>query len=274
MTSFDQCVPAPTGRFDGIERPYSAQDVLRLRGSVPVEHSLARRGSLRLWELLTQDEPVRALRKRQMKNLLATLLLSQGTPMLLAGDEFARTQRGNNNAYCQDNEISWFDWEHADRDLLTFVQRAIAMRRAHPVLRRRRYLADPGYSVWFAPDGRAMTPAMWQDPARHSVAVFVDGSVAPDNDRWGEPLLDRNLLVLVNGAADAVEFRLPDTSPSGVTPDVWHLELDSSLPGPSAEPGSPTLVRAGDTVLAPGRSLLVHWSVDSPVSEPAVQPAR
>ena len=114
-----------------------------------------------------------------------TLLLSRGVPMLLGGDELGRTQRGNNNAYCQDNEISWFDWQHVDDDLLAFVRRVIAMRRAHPVLRRRRYLADPGYSVWFAPDGAAMSAPMWQDPTRHSVAVFVDGSVAPDHDRWG-----------------------------------------------------------------------------------------
>ncbi len=187
-----------------------------------------------------------------------TLLLSRGVPMILGGDELGRTQRGNNNAYCQDNEISWFDWQHVDDDLLAFVRRVIAMRRAHPVLRRRRYLADPGYSVWFAPDGAAMSAPMWQDPTRHSVAVFVDGSVAPDHDRGGEPLLDRNLLVLVNGEPDPVEFRIPDTSSAGRPADLWRLELDTSLHGP--EPVSTTLVRAGDTVVARGRSLLVHWS--------------
>ncbi|HHU39290.1 MAG TPA: glycogen debranching protein GlgX, partial [Propionibacterium sp.] len=143
----------------------------------------------------TDDPGVRAARDRDVRALIMTLLLSRGVPMLLGGDELGRTQRGNNNAYCQDNELSWFDWEHVDENLLDYVRRAIAMRRAHPVLRRRRYLADPGYSVWFAPDGAAMTPPVWQDPARHSVAVFVDGTVAPDHDRWGEPLLDRNLLV-------------------------------------------------------------------------------
>jgi isoamylase len=211
----------------------------------------------------TEDPAVESARDRDVRAMLMTLLLSRGVPMLLGGDELGRTQRGNNNAYCQDNEISWFDWQHVDNDLLEFVQRVIAMRRAHPVLRRRRYLADPGYSVWFAPDGRAMTPPMWQDPARHSVAVFVDGSVAPDHDRWGEPLMDHNLLVLVNGQADPVEFRIPHTSPTGRPPDLWRLELDTSLPGP--EPTSPTLARAGEIVLAPGRSLLVHWSAADPL---------
>jgi glycogen operon protein len=182
--------------------------------------------------------------------------------MLLGGDELGRTQRGNNNAYCQDNETSWFDWQHVDEALLAYVRRVIAMRRAHPVLRRRRYLADPGYSVWFAPDGQVMSPAMWEDPGRHSVAVFVDGSVAPDHDRWGEPLVDRNLLVLVNGEADAVEFRVPDTSPPGGSSGPWRLELDTSVIGP--QPTSTTFVRPGETTLVPARSLLVHWSAGDP----------
>ena len=211
----------------------------------------------------TEDPAVESARDRDVRALFMMLLLSRGVPMLLGGDELGRTQRGNNNAYCQDNEISWFDWQHVDEDLLAYVRRVIAMRRAHPVLRRRRYLADPGYSVWFAPDGSAMSPAMWQDPARHSVAVFVDGSVAPDHDRCGEPLLDRNLLVFVNGEADPVEFRIPDTSPAGQPSGLWRLEVDTSLPGPQR--ASTTLVRTGETVLAPGRSLLVHWSAWDPV---------
>jgi glycogen operon protein len=211
----------------------------------------------------SDDPAVESARDRDVRAILMTLLLSRGVPMLLGGDELGRTQRGNNNAYCQDNEISWFDWQQVDDDLLAFVRRAIAMRRAHPVLRRRRYLADPGYSVWFAPDGRAMSPEMWQDPTRHSVAVFVDGSVAPDRDPWGEPLLDHNLLVLVNGDVDPVAFRIPDTSPAGRPSDLWRLDLDTSLPGP--EPASTSLVRVGETVVAPGRSVLVHWSAWDPV---------
>jgi glycogen operon protein len=211
----------------------------------------------------TDDPAIESARDRDVRAILTTLLLSRGVPMLLGGDELGRTQRGNNNAYCQDNEISWFDWQHVDNDLLAFVRRVIEMRRAHPVLRRRRYLADPGYSVWFASDARAMTTPMWNDPTRRSVTVFIDGSVAPDHDRWGDPLVDRNLLVLVNGEADPVEFRIPDTAPAGRPSDLWRLELDTSLPGP--EPAATTLVRAGETVLVAGRSLLVHWSAWDPL---------
>jgi len=210
------------------------------------------------------DPAVERARDRDVRAMLMTLLLSRGVPMLLGGDELGRTQQGNNNAYCQDNEISWFDWAHVDSDLLAFVTRIIALRRAHPVLRRRRYLADPGYSVWFAPDGQAMTPSMWQDGSRRSVAVFVDGTVAPDRDPWGDPLVDRSVLVLVNGAPEPVEFRVPDTAAGGRQADLWRLEVDTSLPGP--EPASTRIVRAGESVLAPARSLLVHLSVWDPLT--------
>ena len=212
----------------------------------------------------SSDPAVERARDRDVRAMLMTLLLSRGVPMLLGGDELGRTQQGNNNAYCQDNEISWFDWAHVDSDLLAFVTRIIALRRAHPVLRRRRYLADPGYSVWFAPDGQAMTPSMWQDGSRRSVAVFVDGTVAPDRDPWGDPLVDRSVLVLVNGAPEPVEFRVPDTAAGGRQADLWRLEVDTSLPGP--EPASTRIVRAGESVLAPARSLLVHLSVWDPLT--------
>jgi hypothetical protein len=94
----------------------------------------------------------------------------------------------------------------------------------------------------------------------------VDGSVAPDHDRWGEPLLDRNLLVLVNGEADPVEFRIPETSPAGRSPAVWRLEHDTSLLGPDPTPAPARLVGVGEAVLTPGRSLLVHWSVREPAT--------
>ena len=212
----------------------------------------------------SSDPEVERARDRDVRAMLMTLLLSRGVPMLLGGDELGRTQQGNNNAYCQDNEISWFDWAHVDSDLLAFVTRIIALRRAHPVLRRRRYLADPGYSVWFAPDGQAMTPSMWQDGSRRSVAVFVDGTVAPDRDPWGDPMVDRSVLVLVNGAPEPVEFRVPDTAAGGRQADLWRLEVDTSLPGP--EPASTRIVRAGESVLAPARSLLVHLSVWDPLT--------
>jgi glycogen operon protein len=190
-----------------------------------------------------------------------TLLLSRGVPMLLGGDELGRTQLGNNNAYCQDNEVSWFDWAAADEALLAFTRTAVAMRRAHPVLRRRRYLADPGYSVWFAPDGLAMTTAMWQQPGRRAVAVFVDGTVAPDRDAVGRPLLDQHLLALVNGSSQPISFVVPSTNGSS-TGYRWALALDTAVldpPGPDG-PDVAMRVRGGIVVVAP-RSLQVHWSV-------------
>jgi isoamylase len=210
----------------------------------------------------SDDPAIEEARARDVRAVLMTLLLSRGVPMLLGGDELGRTQRGNNNAYCQDNEVSWFDWEHVDRDLLAFVQRAIAMRRAHPVLRRRRYLADPGYSVWFGPDGQPMTTAMWQDPSRSAVAVFLDGSVKPDRNKWGEPLVDHDLLVLVNGVDRPTRFVIPPAGGPDRAPGVWRLESDTSLLGSGATPTA--IVHPGDEVQVPPRSMQVHWSLWDP----------
>ncbi|MGB8019760.1 MAG: glycogen debranching protein GlgX [Candidatus Nanopelagicales bacterium] len=211
----------------------------------------------------TDDPSVNAARARDVRTILTTLLLSRGVPMLLGGDEMGRTQAGNNNAYCQDNAISWFDWVNVDRGLLEFTRRVVAMRRAHPVLRRRRYLADPGYSVWFCAEGQPMTVPMWRDPERRAVAVFVDGSVAPDRDPVGRPLLDQDLLVLVNGHPDPVDFTIPATAP-GASTSGFTLEIDTADPGAGRLTSSTTFpgqrLVAGDRVLVPGRSLQVYWS--------------
>jgi glycogen operon protein len=208
----------------------------------------------------TDDPTVVAARARDVRAVLTTLLLSRGVPMLLGGDELGRTQRGNNNAYCQDNEVSWFDWAHADRELLAFTRRLIAMRRAHPVLRRRRYLADPGYSVWFAPDGAAMDVPRWQDAARRAVAVFVDGTVAPDRDPFGRPMVDQHLLALVNGTPLPVGFVLPATAPIPGPGYGWAPHIDSAALGAEEPPPGPVR-SAGDVVLVAPRSIQVHWSV-------------
>ena len=208
------------------------------------------------------DDPViEAARQRDVRAILMTLLLSRGVPMLLGGDELGRTQRGNNNAYCQDNEVSWFDWANADQDLLEYVSGLIAMRRAHPVLRRRRYLADPGYSVWFTPDGRPMTSELWNDPTRRAVTVYVDGTVAPDRDAHGLPLPDSSLLVAVNGASMPVGFVLPSTTRPGRPTERWQLDFDTARL-PSDPPAAvPQLRIGGDRILVAPRSLQVHWSV-------------
>ncbi|MEU7428880.1 glycogen debranching protein GlgX [Streptomyces sp. NPDC040750] len=170
------------------------------------------------------DEPaVLELRARQQRNLLATLLLSQGIPMLCHGDELGRTQRGNNNAYCQDNEISWIDWELTDeqRALADFTRRLIALRAAHPVLRRRRFFRGETATnaaqplpdlMWLRPDAREMTERDWQREDAHSVAVFLNGDAIAERDPYGRRMVDDSFLLLVNGYWEPVVFRLPADS--------------------------------------------------------------
>ena len=184
----------------------------------------------------TDDPAVLQLRDRQKRNFLATLLLAQGVPMLLAGDELGRTQLGNNNAYCQDNEISWCDWAldaRADA-LLAFTQRLIELRRAHPVFRRRRFfqgrpihgsfLADVG---WLAPDGHEMTEQEWVSGHVRCLGVFLNGDAIGEPGPRGEQVTDDSFLLLLNGAAERVGFVLPD--------DRWapayDLELDTADDG-------------------------------------------
>jgi isoamylase len=178
----------------------------------------------------TDDPEVLALRGRQSRALLSTLLLSLGVPLILGGDELGRTQGGNNNAYCQDNATSWFDWEHADGELLEFTTGLVALRRAHPALRRRRYLtgATPGEVGWFTPAGAGMTDDDWRDPGARAVAMLVDGSAAPDRDPDGAPMLDEDLLVLVNAWWGSLPFTLPPPpGPHRGPLPSWRIELDS-----------------------------------------------
>ncbi|MFJ6737894.1 glycogen debranching protein GlgX [Streptomyces sp. NPDC091279] len=169
----------------------------------------------------TDDPDILALRGRQQRNLLATLLLSQGIPMLCHGDELGRTQGGNNNAYCQDNEVSWIDWSAAGdhRALTDFTAHLIGLRAAHPVLRRRRYFRGetPTHAgqplpdlVWLAPDAREMTEDDWERPDAHSVGVFLNGDAIAEPDPQGRPVVDDSFLLLLNSYWEPVEFTLPD----------------------------------------------------------------
>jgi glycogen operon protein len=179
----------------------------------------------------TEDPAVNVLRDRQQRNFLATLLLSQGVPMLLGGDELGRTQRGNNNAYCQDNEISWFDWQLDERRerLLDFTRRLIALRRAHPVFRRATFLEgraeDGGLPDvwWFRPDGRRMTRADWEHVAA-PLGVFLNGEAIPTRDERGHPICDASFLVLFNPGHERVRFTLPPRRFGA----VWTLELSTA----------------------------------------------
>jgi isoamylase len=151
--------------------------------------------------------------------------------MLLGGDELGRSQGGNSNAYCQDNPTSWFDWKNVDDGLLAYTAALIALRRRHPGLHRRRYLsgARPGEISWFTPGGAPMTHADWVDPLARTVAVLIDGCAEPDRDERGRPMIDDDLLVLINGWWEPMRFRLPPAPHPGARPSpAWRIELDTA----------------------------------------------
>jgi isoamylase len=181
----------------------------------------------------TQSPEVNALRARQQRNFLATLFLSQGVPMLLGGDELGRTQHGNNNAWCQDNELSWFDWDAADSDLLEFTRRLIRFRREHPVFRRARFLTGRetmGSGLqdvwWFRPDGLRMTQRDWARDDTRSLGMFLNGAEIPSRTPHGERIVDDAFLLLFNAHDEAVTFTLP-TRRFGVT---WAVALSTADP--------------------------------------------
>ncbi|HEY8705641.1 MAG TPA: glycogen debranching protein GlgX [Gaiellaceae bacterium] len=164
----------------------------------------------------TDDPVVNALRARQQRNFLTTLLLSQGVPMILGGDELGRTQGGTNNAWCQDNEISWFDWESGDHQLLAFTERLIRLRHLHPVFRRSAFLTgrevrDSGLPDvwWFRPDGRRMTQKDWQRQDARTLGVFLNGQEIPSRTPAGEEIADDSFLLLFNAHFESVIFTLP-----------------------------------------------------------------
>jgi glycogen operon protein len=181
----------------------------------------------------TDDRGINVLRERQKRNLLATLLLSQGVPMLLAGDETGRTQQGNNNAYCQDNAISWHDWDITpEREaLLDFVRRIIALRRQHRVFRRKHFFAlrpaqnDSAHDiVWLRPDGQEMTQSEWDQESTRCLGVYLDGSALRETDRRGRPIDDHTFLLLMNAHHKPVPFRLPRFKPA----TTWAPIVDTS----------------------------------------------
>ncbi|MDP5183225.1 glycogen debranching protein GlgX [Blastococcus sp. BMG 814] len=165
----------------------------------------------------TDDPEVLALRARQVRNLLATLLLSTGVPMLTAGDELGRTQGGNNNAYCQDNEISWLDWAAADEDLLAFVTRLVRLRRGAPVLRQEAFFEGHELAgtegtrdlAWFAPGGGQLTTADWFDTGLQTVGMYLDGRGIRHRDEHGHPVVDDSYLVQLHAGPDPVTVELP-----------------------------------------------------------------
>ncbi len=203
------------------------------------------------------DEPaIGALRARQSRNFLATLMLSQGVPMLLAGDELGHTQRGNNNAYCQDNELSWLDWtlDDARRQLLEFARRVIALRRAHPAFRRRDFFQGRPLSgggakdiLWLKPDGAEMTAEEWEREHARCLGVYLSGAGLAEVDRYGHPVRDDDFLLLFNSHHEDIAFVLP-----ALAGEPWSALIDTAL-----EPAAPDPRRlaSGETYALRGRSL-------------------
>jgi glycogen operon protein len=208
----------------------------------------------------TEDPEVNALRERQKRNFLVTLVLSQGVPMILGGDEMGRTQSGNNNAYCQDNEISWVDWSLRDENLalLGFTRRLMDFRREHPVFRRRKWfhgrnirgedVADIG---WFNPDGNEMTQEQWQEGFAKSVGVFLNGEDLHWLDPHGEPVVDDSFLLLFNAHAEEIAFTLPVKEWG----EAWSVILDTNDPPVLDEDARP--YKAGDGVPVAERSIVI-----------------
>jgi glycogen operon protein len=208
----------------------------------------------------TDDPEINDLRERQQRNFLATLLLSQGAPMLLGGDEVGRTQRGNNNGWCQDNEISWFDWdldERAER-LLEFAQRLIALRRMHPVFHRRDFLTGESLNGaipdawWFRPDGRRMTQQDWNSGAQR-LGLFLNGDEITAPGPGGERVEDDSFLLIFNASAEDASF----TMPSRRFGRQWRLLLQTV--DPDAES---VTVAARGRLFMPARSLALLRRAD------------
>jgi glycogen operon protein len=182
----------------------------------------------------TEDDEVLKLRAKQKRNLLTTLFLSQGVPMLLGGDEMGRTQGGNNNTYCQDNEISWYDWAHVDNELLSFSRQLIEFRKKHPVFRQRGWFlgrpirgTDRNDIAWFAADGNEMSDANWHEGFAKSIGVFLNGKAITAPNLRGDPIEDDCFYVICNAHYEPLSFVLPKLKPG----EKWERVLDSSEGG-------------------------------------------
>ncbi len=211
----------------------------------------------------TEDQNVNALRARQQRNFMATLLLSQGTPMISGGDEIGRTQGGNNNAYCQDNEISWYDWDNVDQGMLEFTKRMIRIRHAHPALRRAKFFKGRRIHgtgsrdlMWFRHDGVIMTEEDWGNPSTASLAMFLAGRGIDDVDEEGKAVVDDDLFFIVNGSDSELPYTLPALAPEA--PD-WELCVDT------ADDGASETIPPGHHTRMPPRTLKLFRR--SPVGE-------
>jgi glycogen operon protein len=231
-------------------------------------------------EGVSKRASVLALRARQKRNLMASLLLSQGIPMLHHGDELSHTKKGNNNTYCQDNDLNWLNWYlHTDEEkqFLVFMQRLVALRKNEPVFRRKQFFkGEPRDTTgirdifWFSPHGHDMTVGDWHNPYLKAFGFVLEGQAIDQRDEHGQPLLGDSLLILINGSDNEVAF----TMPSHYRQTGWDVVLDTTTPD-----GSPRLARtlweSNDPYPMMGRSLLVFklrymplLSVHPPLAKP------
>jgi glycogen operon protein len=215
----------------------------------------------------TQDPAVLTLRSRQQRNFLATLFLSQGVPMIVAGDEISRTQQGNNNAYCQDNEISWVDWESADEDLLEFTRALLRLRREHPIFRRRGWFqgreihgSDVKDLAWFTPDANEMSEEDWQVGYAKSLGVYLNGKAITRPGEHGEPIEDDSFYLIFNAHHEALDFILPDERFGA----RWQQVFDTQNENPAEVRRSrkaPTLP-ASQKIVVESRSVVLFRAFD------------
>ncbi|MGB3335424.1 MAG: glycogen debranching protein GlgX [Mycobacterium sp.] len=207
----------------------------------------------------TDDPEILALRAHQVRNIMATLLISQGTPMILNGDEMGRSQQGNNNAYCQDSELSWMDWTlvEGNADRLAFTQALTTLRTAHPVFRRRRFFegrpirgGDEVRDIaWLTPAGDEMTQQDWDSEFGRCVMVFLNGDALPEPDERGQRIIDDSFLLCFNAGETPVDFVTPNTEYA----QVWAAVIDTAHPAGSTD----LVVDAGQAVTVTGRSLTI-----------------
>ncbi|MBB2975321.1 glycogen operon protein [Microbacterium endophyticum] len=217
----------------------------------------------------TDDPEILTLRSRQQRNFIATLMLSQGVPMILHGDELGRTQHGNNNGYAQDNEITWIDWSKVDNQLIEFTSALVRLRREHPTFRRNRFFdgrpvrREAGERipdiVWVRPDGSVMQPEDWDSGFGLAIGVFINGNGISERDRRGEVISDAHFIVLFNAGGETVDFTLPDVD---FSPE-WDVLVDTG-----GERATEQLVGPGDTLAVKAQSLMLlreHQATESDV---------
>ena len=207
----------------------------------------------------TEDSGITALRNKQKRNFLTTLFLCQGVPMIVAGDELGKTQKGNNNAYCQDNEISWINWQYADQELLTFTQDLIRFYKAHPAFSRKRWFKGRAIEEnglkdidWFLPNGKSMTQENWNHDFAKSLAVYLNGRGLRATDSRGEKIIDDDFYIIFNAHFETLQYKLPPRKYG----NKWLTAIDTSANFVSDE-GVPLKRGAGHTIDVEGRSMIV-----------------